>query len=277
MPLKAAQLPRTLSSLWEKLSQLERDVRELRSARTLENATIGGGQGLVVQKGGAGPSVKVTPNASGTSFITQQQAAILISTGDATEAAPGIISAYLDALGDGTSVPGLVMLCPDTNSGTATTIMQGGSPDGQSPVWQAQAGASSLTMSYDSLVMQIAGGSSFTVDGSGLYFSGETWQALTLNNSWTAFGSGYQAPIFMKKADGMVQMAGTIAPGTTTGGTTVATLPTGYIPAADHIFRTSAGAAATADVYVRSTGAVQIQNPTGTIQWLSLSGIRFPL
>lgn len=276
MPLKVAQLPPTLSSLWEAVRKLQRDFAEFRSARTLENATIGGGSGLLVQNGGTGPSVKITPNSGGISTLATNQAAVLMSTGDTTEAVPGLVTAYLTTL-NGSPVPGLFLLCPDTNNGTSSTTMQGGSPAGDSPVWQAQAGASTVTMSYDALTMNIAGGSSVTLDGSGLYFSSETWQSLSLNNSWTAFGSGYQAPIFMKKVDGMVQMAGLIAPGTTTGGTTVATLPTGYIPSSDHIFRTSAGASATADVYVRSTGAVQIQNPTGTIQWVSLSGIRFPL
>jgi hypothetical protein len=276
VPLKSAQLPRTLSSLWEAVTKLQRDFQEFRSARVLENATIGGGQGLFVQNGGTGPSVKITPNAEGIGFIMTQQAAMVISTGDPTETVPGIVSAYVGSLG-GNPVPGLFLLCPDTDTGVASTVMQGGSPEGDSPVWQAMAGASTLSMAYDALVMDIAGGSSVTLDGSGLYFSGETWQSLTLNNGWTTYGSTFQAPIFMKKVDGMVQMAGMIAPGTTTNGTTVATLPAGYIPVADHNFRVSAGAAGTADVYVRSTGAVQIQNTSGTIQWLSLSQIRFPL
>lgn len=278
MPLKSAQLPRTLSSLWDAVVHLQRDIRELRSTRTLENATIGGGQGLIVQNGGTGPSVKITPNAQGTNLIATAQAAVLMSTGDATERIPGIVAGYLTTL-NGSPVPGLFLTCPNTGPGlgTSSTIMQGGSPAGDSPVWQALAGASSLTFNYNALTMNIAGGSSVTLDGSGLYFSGETWQNLTLNNGWTAYGSTFQAPIFMKKVDGTVQMAGVIAPGTTTGGTQVATLPAGYIPVADHMFRVTAGASATADVYIRNTGAVQIQNPTGTIQWLSLSGIRFPL
>ena len=276
MPLKSAQLPHALSSLWDEVVKLRRDFQELRSARTLENATIGGGQGLAIQNGGTGPSIKLTPNAQGIGFITQQQAATLISTGDASEITPGIFTAYLDTSG-ASPAPVMFMLCPDTSSGTSATIMQGGSPAGDSPIWQAQAGASTLTVSYNALVMDIAGGSSVTLDGSGLYFSGEGWQSLTLDNSWAAFGGTFQAPIFMRKIDRMVQMAGVIAPGTTTNGTQVATLPDGYIPAADHIFRVSAGASATADVYIRNTGAVQIQNTSGTIQWLSLSGIRFPL
>ena len=275
MPLRAAQLPRTLSSAWEMITQLQRDIRELRSARTLENATIGGGQGLIVQNGSTGPSVKVVPEAQGIGFITQQQAAALISTGDPTEIAPGIFTAYLDTSG-ASPTPAMFMLCPDTNTGTSYTLMQGGSPAGDSPVWQAQAGASSLSFNYDALVISIAAGGNVTLDGSGLYFTGEGWQPLPLTNGWTAYGGTFQAPIFMKKIDGMVQMAGTIAPGTTTNGTQVATLPTGYTPVADHMFRVSAGASASADVYIRNTGADQIQNTSGTVQWLSLSQIRFP-
>lgn len=271
MPLKSAQLPPTLSSLWETVKKLQRDFAEFRSARTLENATVAGGQGLVVQNGGTGPSVQITPDAQSTG-----QPAVLISTGDATENTPGVITANLGLL-NGSPVPWLEVLCPNTGTGTAATYMQGGSPAGDSPVWEAKAGDSVLIFSNDALDMNIANGSNVTLDGSGLYFSSEGWQSLTLNNGWTTYGGTFQAPIFMKKIDGMVQMAGMIAPGTTTNGTQVATLPTNYIPVGDHIFRVSAGAAASADVYIRNTGAVQIQNTSGTVQWLSLSQIRFPL
>ncbi|MEV4437476.1 hypothetical protein AB0K09_00415 [Streptomyces sp. NPDC049577] len=275
MPSAGDQLPGGANAMMRRLATLEREVKELRAARRLTASAISGGDGLTVRNATGGPSVRVTADAGGIAFLTAQQAAILISSGLAEEAQPGIVTAYADS--GGVPFPVMVLMCPDVDEGVASVVMQGGTPGGSGPIWQAAAGSATLTINETALGIVLAA-AGFTFDASGAYFTGEAWTALTLASGWTAFGSTYQSPIFMKKLDGMVQLAGLMAPGTTANGTTVATLPTGYRPAADHVFKVSAGAAgAHADVYVRSSGALQIQNTVGTIAWLSLSGIRFPL
>ncbi|MEV5138419.1 hypothetical protein AB0K71_05675 [Streptomyces syringium] len=277
MPSAGDQLPTGANAIMKRLASLEREVKELRAARRLTSAAITGGQGLTIQNADGGPDVRITADASGVAFLTSQQAAILISSGLVDEVAPGIFTAYVET-GGGTPVPAMFMMCPDIDAGVAYTIMQGGTPGGAGPAWQAAAGSSSLTFTYNALGIILGIGAGFTFDASGAYFTGETWTALPLAGGWTDFGAPFQTSIYTKKIDGMVQLAGVIKPGTATNGTTVANLPAGYRPAADHIFKVSAGGAGIhADVYVRSSGAVQIQNTSGTIAWLSLSGIRFSL
>jgi hypothetical protein len=98
-----------------------------------------------------------------------------------------------------------------------------------------------------------------------------------LSNSWSAYGGTFQGPQCSKEISGMVCLDGQIAPGAKTAGTTFGALPGNCAPAADHTFRVSAGASgAAADIIVRSSGDVRIQASTGTVTWLSLSGVRFP-
>jgi Tfp pilus assembly protein PilE len=60
--------------------------------------------------------------------------------------------------------------------------------------------------------------------------------ALTLQNSWTWYGTIYSSPRYTKSADGMVVVNGLIHAGTAANGTVVATLPVGYRPAAEELF-----------------------------------------
>jgi hypothetical protein len=54
------------------------------------------------------------------------------------------------------------------------------------------------------------------------------WNNLTLQNSWVTFGS--ETPQYTKRSDETVWVHGSVANGTTTDGTVIATLPVGYRP-----------------------------------------------
>lgn len=68
-----------------------------------------------------------------------------------------------------------------------------------------------------------------TVSGGGGGGGGEsTWTAPTFENSWADFGAGFQPTGFRKDSDGIVHIRGVVSGGTV--GSTVFTLPAGYIP-----------------------------------------------
>jgi hypothetical protein len=111
------------------------------------------------------------------------------------------------------------------------------------------------------------------VDGNGLitsYYS--DYRAPTLLNSWVNFGSGYSVAGY-QKSDGIVRLKGLIKSGTTTGGTVLFTLPSGFRPAATLQFMTEANSTL-AVLEILSTGDVTIA-VVGSSAFLTLSGISF--
>jgi hypothetical protein len=68
----------------------------------------------------------------------------------------------------------------------------------------------------------------------------EAWTFPSLNSSWVNYGAGFQTIRYRKTPDGTVHIQGLIAGGTTTGGTTVFTLPAGYRPAGTLILTSQA-------------------------------------
>ena len=276
MPTPADQLPGGVTGLAQRIATLERALRELRAARRLEAATIGKGA-LTVQATPGGPSIALTATGPIPFSGDTYPPAVVISSGDSAELTPGVLTGHV-ADGELGPVPVVLITCPDLAYGLAYLELAGGGPAGDSPTVALAAGDSNLALGATELTCYLAGpGVGITMDSAGARLSTETWTTLPLDNGWTAYGSPYQSPIYRRQIDGTVQLSGLIAAGTTTVGTTVATLPIGYRPASDHVFKTSAGAAtAVADVYVRSSGAITIQNVAGTVTWLSLSGVRFP-
>ncbi|MFC4034532.1 hypothetical protein ACFO3J_24090 [Streptomyces polygonati] len=104
------------------------------------------------------------------------------------------------------------------------------------------------------------------------------WQPLALASGWMPAGSTWAAPQVRQQPDGTVQLLGSIVPGTLTAGTVLAALPAGFAPQDDLEWRVGGGAAtSSADLYViAATGAVTIQNISGTITRISLSALIFP-
>jgi hypothetical protein len=122
-----------------------------------------------------------------------------------------------------------------------------------------------------------AGSATVAIAPTGMSLLGEAWTALSLTSAWAAAGGSWQSPRLLKQVDGTVQLDGSAIPGTTTSGTQIATLPTGYIPLLDHEYRVGGGSAtASCDLFVKNTGAITINNISGTLTRISFSGIRFP-
>lgn len=275
MPTAGDQLPGDATALARRLAALEREVRELRAARRAEFTAVGSG-GITVQAPGDNRRITIRPTSEIALGSGGPPPAIEFWSGAAEELEPGFVAAYTADGGYG-PLPTVLLSTSDLGDGLSFFKLQSGNAQGDQPAALISVGGAELILSNSVFYVLLAGGG-LAFDGSGASLQGESWQSLPMAGGWTAYGSTYQSPLFQKKVDGMVQLTGLIAPGTTTSGTTVANLPTGYRPSADHIFHVSGGAGtASADVYVRSSGAVSIQNTAGTITWLSLSGIRFPL
>jgi hypothetical protein len=96
---------------------------------------------------------------------------------------------------------------------------------------------------------------------------------LNLQNSWVNYGSTLRAAYATLSADGIVTVEGVIKSGTTTPGTTIATLPAAMAPIGDQYFivPTSTG---TCQLRVWQSGAISISSG-GDATYTSLSGISF--
>src|SRR5690606_31955805 len=90
----------------------------------------------------------------------------------------------------------------------------------------------------------------------------------TLAGSWTNTGGIWTTPGYWKDADGNVHIQGTVGGGSGV----IFTLPTGYRPAAAHLFPSVAGGAV-AGIEVLTNGTVSLS--FGTATGLSLAGIKF--
>ena len=97
--------------------------------------------------------------------------------------------------------------------------------------------------------------------------------ALTLQNSWVAYSTGWSQPQATIGSDGRVTVDGTIKSGTTTAGTVIATLPAGYRPPYAHVFVVATNGG-TAKIYVQTNGNIEAGS-TLDATYTSLSGINF--
>ena len=107
-----------------------------------------------------------------------------------------------------------------------------------------------------------------------LYYPGSvgTWTSPTLQNGWVNYGSGWTNLQYTKAADGVVTVRGLVKSGTTTGGTTIATLPSGYLPPAQELFATTS-TTSSADVFGRvdvTTGGNIIFQSGGSNLWFAV-------
>lgn len=107
-------------------------------------------------------------------------------------------------------------------------------------------------------------------------WAGDTaWTAPTLLNSWVNFGAPYETVGFRKDALGFVHFKGVIKSGTTTIGTPLFVLPTGYRPGADGFYPCVSGSSTFGSIHiVAASGSVQIVAST-TSSDFELSGITF--
>ncbi|MEO7904586.1 MAG: hypothetical protein ABIR91_02220 [Candidatus Saccharimonadales bacterium] len=101
------------------------------------------------------------------------------------------------------------------------------------------------------------------------------WTALSLQNSWVNYNaptSGYSNALYTKSSDGIVNLQGLIKSGTTTAGTVIGTLPSGYRPS-ERLMLNGTSSVGYARIDVLPTGDVVIMS--GSNGWLSLSDISF--
>jgi hypothetical protein len=96
----------------------------------------------------------------------------------------------------------------------------------------------------------------------------DAWTSVSFSNSWTDYGSGYQAARY-KMTGGQVEVQGLIKSGTL--GTAAFTLPTGYRPAGNLQFGTIDGANAAARIDVNTAGQVIPQTGSNTAYPVSFS------
>ncbi len=105
-----------------------------------------------------------------------------------------------------------------------------------------------------------------------------TWQALSYNGSWSAWGAPHYAPAYRINGDGTVSLSGLAkAPGSTTGTSTIATLPTAARPALKARFSTIVNPGVGGALDVNTDGTIQITDYPGTAIWATLDGATFRL
>lgn len=273
MGLKVDLMPPSPRSIWEAIKKLQRDVQELRAARTLEASAVGAG-GLTVQDPTKPERIVITP--VGARFVPgpYYPPAVEFYSGVAGEAAPGQLMGYSVAAGTG-PVPAIAIVTGDLGAGFAYLEIQSGNSTGDTPAMQLFLGTMGLNMISGVLTVHLPT-VDMAIDASGIHFATESWTSLTPSNGWTATGGTWQAPIFHLQADNTVAYEGSLTPGTLTAGTVIATIPSSfYWPPADVEFRVPGGSAtAYCDlVFHASNGTITIQNVAGTITRISLTGI----
>lgn len=101
--------------------------------------------------------------------------------------------------------------------------------------------------------------------------------SLTLQNSWVNNSGGYETAKYYKSSEGMVNLIGLIKSGTTSFGTVIANLPSGFRPLNTHMFILASSDGSTGKpsiVEVKSNGDISC-GATVSNGYLSLDGIRF--
>lgn len=286
MVAKNSLLPMTPRSMWEAIKQLQRDVTELRAARTAEATAIGAG-GLRVQNPAEPGSILLTPDGEvriipyGGGSATPP--AVQFDSGDPSQVTAGAVLTYL-ADGGGFAIPTLLLITPDVGSGVSEFKLQSQTTAGPA-VAQIAVGGAQMLMGTGAFYLFFEDGSEVSIGASGVAFGVDFGALLPLNNGWTATGGNWQGPVFFREVTATVALYGSITPGTLTAGTVIATIPsTGpYIPPADLEFRCAGGSAtAYADLVVHGAeaaapGTITITNVAGTITRLNLSQIRYSL
>lgn len=102
------------------------------------------------------------------------------------------------------------------------------------------------------------------------------WQALTYSNSWSAYTAGSRPTPGVRKFGSFCQLRGHIAPGTTTDGTLVATLPAGYRPTGTLDFLVGAtNIDSVCRVRITSSGNITVYDVSGVVDAIALNSISF--
>lgn len=100
----------------------------------------------------------------------------------------------------------------------------------------------------------------------------ENWIAVTFQNSWVNYASGFQTAAYMKDSLGFVHLRGLIKSGTIPAA--AFTLPAGYRPSTANLLFSVLSNSAAGRVDINTSGTVNIQAPSSNV-WVSLQGITF--
>ncbi len=90
--------------------------------------------------------------------------------------------------------------------------------------------------------------------------AGATWTALPLANGWVARSGGYFPPEIRRMPDGTIRLRGSLANGTNTDGTTIATIPDEFRPTA--LVVAPVGSAPSSRIQISPSGVVLIYGVT---------------
>lgn len=106
-----------------------------------------------------------------------------------------------------------------------------------------------------------------TVDGAGVIREIEAiakpaWTALTLQNGWSDFGSGFETAQYLLTEQGEVKIRGMIGGGTVANNTIIFTLPEGYRPATRQLRQTICNGSVSCRLDILTDGKVQIYDVT---------------
>jgi lysophospholipase L1-like esterase len=111
------------------------------------------------------------------------------------------------------------------------------------------------------------------------WYGGKNDGASILANSWLNFSGSYAGCTYSLTLEGFVRLDGLIKPGTTTDGTIIMTLPSGFRPPLPTIVTATAENAGTIMLAIASSGNVQIYgwgSRAGGSTYLCLDGASFP-
>lgn len=278
---KVRRMPNTPRTLWEMVAELQREFKEFRAQKTLEQSSIGAG-GLTVQDPTEPERIVLTPQGARTVSGGAKPPAVEFYSGIPEEIAPGQAMGYSAPAAFG-NVPAFAVVTGDLGAGFAYLEIQAGNALGDTPALSLALGTTMALNISGEVFLLLLGTTEIAMDNTGVYFPNEGWTGLSLSNGWTAAGGTWQTPEVNRQIDNTVQLIGSAAPGTLTSGTVIATLPTNYIPPGDMEYRVPGGSSSSAcDLVVHGTssgtpGTITITNIAGTITRLSLSTIRFSL
>lgn len=163
---------------------------------------------------------------------------------------------------------GTSQVLKQTSVGGAITVGQLSSSD----LSDSSSLVTTTTINNGTLAASFTTLASNTANAGGL--TQESVQTVSLQNSWANYGAGYQTFGYWKDSQGVVHLQGLIKSGTTTAGTLLFTLPSGYRPSAAETFGVCLASATIGAITIATNGQATAELPLNAT-WTTLAGITF--
>jgi len=130
----------------------------------------------------------------------------------------------------------------------------------------------------DQVVIHRSGSGNWICPGR-LSTTNDGWTTISFAGTlWTAFGSPYYTPGYRLNRDGTASLCGLAkAPASTTGASTICTLPAAVTPVSKARFTTEVATGVFAVLDVNNNGTVQINDYSGNASWAALDVARYRL